>query len=364
MNTSKQVNIMIGVLGLSVLMFGAYMLNESNRQVEARTEITERVAERGARLFVNNCRTCHGMEGEGHVGPPLNVNAFLILGEENKHGVEPTSQGDADLVRNFLFNTMACGRTGTFMPTWAQRFGGPLSDTQINQLVTLMTEGRWDLVKEIGAEHDYHQFKNTYDGALPGLSEHNRIERIAAGKVPADVKETVSKQILEQNPGALTAVTRNCGQYTSETAADVRNRDPLAASTPSPAAAATQTPAAGRGGDGGAPAAGAIAADLTEFRIALGAQEALSGNVTFRVQNRGQIAHNLLIIKSDLAVPALPVSGGRVNEGQVQVVAKIADLAGGRSANLSASLQAGKYVLICNVPAHYQSGMRVGFEVQ
>ncbi len=363
MNTSKQVNIMIGVLGLSVLMFGAYMLNESNRQAEARTEITERVAERGARLFVNNCRNCHGMEGEGHVGPPLNVKAFLILDEGNQYGALPTSQGDVDLVHNFLFNTIACGRTGTFMPTWAQRFGGPLSDTQIKQLVTMMTEGRWDLVKEIGAEHDYEQFKDAYRGALPGLSDHARIERIAAGDVPKDVQEKVSKQILEQNPAALSAVTKNCGQFTSETGADVRNRDPLSAK-PAPAAASpTQAPSGGGDGGGGA-AAGAIGAELTEFKIVLTDEDAPAGNVGFRVQNKGQVAHNLTIIKSDLAPTALPVSGGRVNEGQVQVVGKTADLAGGRSANLNANMQTGKYVLICNVPAHYQSGMRVGFTVE
>ncbi|MSQ35956.1 MAG: c-type cytochrome [Dehalococcoidia bacterium] len=363
MNTSKQVNIMIGVLGLSVLMFGAYMLNEGNRQAEARTEITERVAERGARLFVNNCRNCHGMEGEGHVGPPLNVKAFLILGEENQYGALPTSQGEVELVHNFLFNTISCGRTGTFMPTWAQRFGGSLSDTQVKQLVTMITEGRWDLVKEIGAEHDYAQFKDTYKGALPGLSEHARIARIAAGEVPADVKEKVSKQILEQTPALLSAVTRNCGQFTSETGADVRNRDPLSATPPPTVASPTQAPSGGGDGGGGA-AAGALGAELSEFKLVVAAERAPAGDVSFRVQNKGQVAHNFYIIKSDLAIAQLPVSGGRVNEGAVQVVAKSADLAAGRSANVGGNLQAGKYVLICNVPAHYQSGMRVGFTVE
>jgi uncharacterized cupredoxin-like copper-binding protein len=82
------------------------------------------------------------------------------------------------------------------------------------------------------------------------------------------------------------------------------------------------------------------------------------------VQNKGQVAHNLYIIKSDLETARLPVASGRADERQLQVVAKTADLNGGRSANLSANLPAGKYVLICNVPAHYQSGMRVGFTVE
>ncbi len=124
MNTSKQVNIMIGVVLLAILLFGGYMLNESSRQADAKEEVTEKIAERGARLFVNNCRTCHGLEGEGAVGPALNTKAFLVLGKDNEYGAAETPQGEADGVRSFLHNTIACGRTGTFMPIWAQRFGG------------------------------------------------------------------------------------------------------------------------------------------------------------------------------------------------------------------------------------------------
>jgi plastocyanin len=52
-----------------------------------------------------------------------------------------------------LTNTIACGRVGTAMPAWAQQHGGPLSDEQIRQLVTLITKSRWDMVeKEI--EHE------------------------------------------------------------------------------------------------------------------------------------------------------------------------------------------------------------------
>ncbi len=217
MNTSKQVNIMIGVVLLSILLFGGYMLNESSRQATAKEEVTERVAERGARLFVNNCRSCHGLEGEGHIGPALNSGAYLILAKDNEEGLPPTADGEASGIRSFLHNTIACGRSGTFMPLWGQRFGGTLSDTQIDQLVTMITEGRWDLVEEIGAEHD-----------------------AAAG--------TTAKDVLA-DPASLSGVTqKNCGQFTGETAAPFRSRDPFAAGTP---ADGTPTPAADGGSGGG-----------------------------------------------------------------------------------------------------------------
>jgi hypothetical protein len=47
-----------------------------------------------------------------------------------------------------ITNTITCGRVGTAMPAWAQSQGGPLSDEQLRQLMTVITTARWDLVKE------------------------------------------------------------------------------------------------------------------------------------------------------------------------------------------------------------------------
>jgi len=58
---------------------------------------------------------------------------------------------DKDLIKDkvkLITNTIPCGRVGTPMPAWAQSQGGPLSDEQIRQLMTVITQNRWDLVKE------------------------------------------------------------------------------------------------------------------------------------------------------------------------------------------------------------------------
>lgn len=337
MNTSKQVNIMIGVVLLSILIFGGYMLNEASRQADAREQRTEEVAERGARLFVNNCRTCHGLEGEGGVGPPLDIPAFRILDKDNPYGVEATAQGEADSVRKFLHETIACGRTGTFMPIWGQEFGGPLSETQINQLVTMITEGRWDLVRELGAEHDAE-----------------------AGTTAAD--------IFPQDPSALAVTEKNCGQYTPDTAADIHGRDPFsagsggAAPTGTPEATTTAAPS-GDGGNGGA-AEGAIGVTLSEFDVEPAESSATAGEVTFSVVNDGAIAHELVVVKSDAAEDALPVQGGVVPEDQVDVIDKTGQIRTKQSEDLTVTLEAGSYILICNIPAHYGSGMHAAFTVQ
>jgi mono/diheme cytochrome c family protein len=58
---------------------------------------------------------------------------------------------DASVLKDkmkLITNTITCGRVGTAMPAWAQSQGGALSDEQIRQLMTMITQSRWDLVKE------------------------------------------------------------------------------------------------------------------------------------------------------------------------------------------------------------------------
>ena len=161
MNTSKQVNVMIGLMFLVALFFAVNVINEPNRADTARHHQTETFSKRGAEIFVNNCRNCHGLEGlgpeEGAIAPKLNHPAFLVLAEDNKYGLPATSDGVAQGIRSFLTTTLECGRKGTIMPTWGEKYGGPLSAQQISYLVTLMTEGRFDLVVEKGLDHDSHQ---------------------------------------------------------------------------------------------------------------------------------------------------------------------------------------------------------------
>lgn len=221
MNTSKQVNAMIGLLGLLVLVLGAYAINEGNRQQAEREHILERDIIRGSKIFVNNCRGCHGMEGkgseEGAFAPAVHRDSFLIIDEHNKD-FEPTAAGDALKIRTFLRNTISCGRTGSPMPTWAERYGGPLSDTKIDQLVTLLTTpGAWEIYNEVADEH--------FEEVFPDI--HSRDEAFAKDKAATVVQ-------LKDVP-TLSVTEANCGQYTGTTAAEFRIRDPFVAKGAAPA---------------------------------------------------------------------------------------------------------------------------------
>ncbi|HWO93415.1 MAG TPA: cupredoxin domain-containing protein [Dehalococcoidia bacterium] len=148
MNTTKQIQIMVGLVLLLVVGLIAYSIWEPERQEDAEATQLEDQVERGAELFASNCTTCHGLEGEGFVGPALNVPAN-----------RPEDPAELQRLQDRFTNTIRCGRVGTFMPAWAQDQGGSLNNTQIEQLVLLITVGgeidgqsEWEFVREHAEE--------------------------------------------------------------------------------------------------------------------------------------------------------------------------------------------------------------------
>ncbi len=257
MNTTKQVNVMIGLLFMSLLVFGAYIVTEPAREAMAREEQAEMFAKRGAEIFVANCRSCHGLHGrgpdDGGIAPALNNVAFLVLDEGNPFGLAPTPAGEVRSIHDFIFNTVACGRSNTAMPLWAERYGGPLSDTRVNYLAALIMQSRWDLVEEIGHHHDeplieqhsesIAKFGVPYDDPRPSAeSKATPVQQkavdaaITAGTAThfealnaeqqGAVEEALKFSILAPDPAALGVTTKNCGQY-GAAVLEFRERNPL-----------------------------------------------------------------------------------------------------------------------------------------
>jgi mono/diheme cytochrome c family protein len=73
---------------------------------------------RGALLFAENCVLCHGEQGEGRIGATL---------AKDWPGIRP------DLA---IRATIASGVPGSNMPAWSQANGGPLSEADIDDLVS------------------------------------------------------------------------------------------------------------------------------------------------------------------------------------------------------------------------------------
>ena len=133
--------------------------------------------------------------------------------------------------------------------------------------------------------------------------------------------------------------------------------------------ATTASPSAdGDGGD-----ATAVAVTLQEWAVVPDAESAPAGDVVFTVTNDGpEDIHEFVVLRTDLDPADLPVDEDGVvsEEGEgIEVIDEIEDIAVGASEELTVTLEAGSYVLLCNIwsedegEAHYQMGMHSAFTV-
>jgi mono/diheme cytochrome c family protein/plastocyanin len=84
--------------------------------------------ERGYNLYQANCARCHGVNGEGGVGPVLNdqMKLFSHLNEQYLHTVLEVG------------GRYVCGNPKSVMPVWSQENGGPLNYIQLEDLVAFI----------------------------------------------------------------------------------------------------------------------------------------------------------------------------------------------------------------------------------
>ena len=111
---------------------------------------------------------------------------------------------------------------------------------------------------------------------------------------------------------------------------------------------------------------GGVGVTLADFTITADPDSASAGEVTFDVTNDAEQTHEFVVFRTDLAPDQLPTGeGGDVDEAGegVELVDEIEDIEGGSTQSLAVNLDAGSYVLICNIPGHYAQGMHAGFTV-
>jgi len=135
-------NIVLGTLAMLGLI-GAVLfvsLNELNRMQTAESAYDARAVETGALEFESRCRPCHGPQGRGTpLAPALNTASLF-------DGTRLQAAGYAGTVEDFVRGTIAAGRpipsAGTNypnrMPTWGEKFGGPLRDDSVDSLTAFI----------------------------------------------------------------------------------------------------------------------------------------------------------------------------------------------------------------------------------
>lgn len=121
------------------------------------------------------------------------------------------------------------------------------------------------------------------------------------------------------------------------------------------------TPATTSGGGGG----NDVSAALEDFAIALDPDTVDAGDVHFEVTNNGPSVHEFVIFNTEFDEDSLPMDGATVDENDagIEVVDELEDLDADTTTDLDVPLDAGSYVIICNVEGHYQSGMHTTLTV-
>ncbi len=122
-------------------------------------------------------------------------------------------------------------------------------------------------------------------------------------------------------------------------------------------------------GGSAAPAGAAdskVSAKLGEYFIKPDASSVDAGNIEFDVTNDGSIEHEFVVIKTDTPAADLPLADdGNVDEEAAgEVPGEIGSVQPGATETVTLSLDAAKYVLICNLPGHYKAGQYAKFSVR
>lgn len=106
-----------------------------------------------------------------------------------------------------------------------------------------------------------------------------------------------------------------------------------------------------------------VTVDMKEYAITVSPATFKAGSIKFGIRNNGAMVHDFDLIKTDLAFDKLPLDAGSGKAKDDGLVKQMINIAANRSTTLTADLAPGNYVIVCNIPGHYQLGMRVAFKV-
>lgn len=125
---------------LAVLLPFLYLREPTRQEAAAAKELQESVR-LGRATFEEFCAQCHGPEAEGDV-----VKRYVTPGVENAKPTDVQAPNLREIharhpdedVATVAWTAIQKGRPPTPMPTWGVRYGGPMNDQQITDLVNYL----------------------------------------------------------------------------------------------------------------------------------------------------------------------------------------------------------------------------------
>lgn len=153
---------------LFILLSSGLLLFEGFKEEKTleETAIEQRAVaiETGAALYIKACAECHGLDGRGGIGAPLNDPHLFDLGPEGRLA----ELGWSGSLQDFLVATVSGGRAvstrpalypgkgqGFAMPAWAVEFGGPLRADEIRDLAIYIMNWEAEANDEVTVSRDF-----------------------------------------------------------------------------------------------------------------------------------------------------------------------------------------------------------------
>ena len=107
-----------------------------------------------------------------------------------------------------------------------------------------------------------------------------------------------------------------------------------------------------------------LVVEMTDYKVITNVATVPAGETKIGVRNRGSQPHDLVVLRTDLAPDKLPYDAARARAEEPGLVVRTKELRAGGTAAVTAALEPGQYVLICNVAGHYGLGMRTSLRVE
>lgn len=104
-----------------------------------------------------------------------------------------------------------------------------------------------------------------------------------------------------------------------------------------------------------------ISTTLRDDSIVLDQSRVPSGVVSFEITNDGTLIHEVEVFAGDRA--ELPVASGVADTAGLVIVDELEDIPPGATLTLEVDLGPGHYIILCNLPGHYQAGMVTELDV-
>jgi uncharacterized cupredoxin-like copper-binding protein len=134
-------------------------------------------------------------------------------------------------------------------------------------------------------------------------------------------------------------------------------------------ASSSPTSAGPKQSSSSATTSGGVDVQLNQWSVTPSTTTPSAGPVTFNVTDAGTIPHEFVVLRTkteaaDISIEKFEGEPDRINEDTAGTnVGETGDLQPGASKSVTIDLKPGHYVFLCNLPAHYQSGMHVDVTV-